>query len=107
MAWTIGFFIVSSAILHVCGILGLALGLWRRDPTVMILASLFICLWVVHSMVYLDYHYIYVKLPFMLWFTGYLMSEFLKIRGSSKKAMTWISTAFALSSLLGTALLVF
>lgn len=43
-AWAIGFLIVSSALLHVCGALGLALGLWRRAPTVAILASLFICL---------------------------------------------------------------
>jgi hypothetical protein len=105
--WATGFFVAASAFLHVCGVLGLALGLWRRDPTVTILAALFICLWIVHSMVYLDYRFVYVKLPFMLWFTGYLMNEYFKTRSSGKKAMTWIATAFAMSSLLGTALLVF
>jgi hypothetical protein len=104
--WATDFFIGSSALLHVCGVLGLALGLWRRDPTVTILASLFICLWLVHSMVYLDYRFVYVKFPFMLWFTGYLMSEYFKVMGSGKKTASWVSAAFALSSLLGTALLV-
>jgi hypothetical protein len=107
VTWATGFFILSSALLHVCGVLGLALGLWRRDPTVTILAALFICLWIVHSMVYLDYRFLYANLPFMLWFTGYLMGACFKTRGSGEKTMTWISAAFALSSLLGTALLVF
>jgi len=106
-AWTTGFFIASSALLHLCGVLGLALGLWRRNPTIMILASLFICLWIVHSMVYLDYHYIYSKFPFMLWFTGYLVSELHKISPSGKKTAACVSAAFALFSLLGTVLLIF
>jgi len=87
ITWATDFFIVSSAFLHVFGALGLALGLWRRNPTVTILASLFICFWAVHSIVYLDYRYLYVKFPFMLWFTGYLMSEYFKTRSSGKK--TW------------------
>jgi hypothetical protein len=107
ITWATGFFIGSSALFHMCGMVGLALGLWRRDPTVTILASLFICLWVVHSMVYLDYRYLYVELPFMLWFTGYLFNEYFKTRGSDERPMVWLSTAFAISSLLGTALLVF
>jgi hypothetical protein len=106
-AWAIGFLIVSSALLHVCGAMGLVLGLWRRDPAVTILASLFICLWFAHSMVYLDYRYLYVKVPFLFWFTGYLMSECFKTSSSGKKNVLWISAAFAMSALLGTALLVF
>lgn len=60
-----------------------------------------------HSMVYLDYRYLYVTFPFMPWFTGYLFSEYSKPRSLGKKTMTWIATAFAMSSLLGTALSVF
>jgi hypothetical protein len=105
--WAVGFFISLSVFLNVCGILGLSLGLWRRDPAVTILSSLFICLWVVHSMVYLDYRYIYVKLPFMLWFTGYLISDCFKTIGSGQTITGWIFAVFAMSSLLGTALLVF
>ena len=106
ITWAADFFIISSALLHVCGALGLGLGLWRRDPTVTILASLFICLWIVHSMAYLDYRYLYVKFPFMLWFTGYLISEYAKAIPSGKKHLAWVSAAFAMSSLIGTALLV-
>lgn len=106
-AWAAGFFIISSALLHVCGALGLALGLWRRDPTVTILAALFICLWVVHSLVYLDFRYIYVKFPFMLWFAGYLINDCFKTVDADKKPPAWIFAVFAMSSLLGTALLVF
>jgi hypothetical protein len=106
-AWAAIIFIISSALLHVFGILGLALGLWRRNPAVMVLASLFICLWIVHSMVYLDYRYIYIKLPFMVWFAGYLANECFKPMGSGGKWMTLISAALAMSSLLGTVLLVF
>ena len=88
--------------------LGLSLGLWRRDPTVTILASLFICLWAVHSVVYLDYRYLYVELPFMFWFTGYLFSEYFKAKRSDKgSAMVGVSAAFVIISLLGTVLLVF
>jgi hypothetical protein len=105
--WAVIFFVASSVLLNVCGVLGLALGLWRRDPTVTILASLFICLWIVHSMLYLDWRYLYVKLPFMVWFAGYLMGEYFKTRSLGKKAVIWISATFAISSLLGTMLLVF
>ncbi|HXC01933.1 MAG TPA: glycosyltransferase family 39 protein [Opitutaceae bacterium] len=105
--WALSFFVASSMLLNVCGALGLALGLWRRDPTVTILASLFFCLWVVHSMFYLDYRYLYVKFPFMLWFTGYLMGEYFKSRSSVQKHPAWIPAVFALSSCLGTALLIF
>jgi hypothetical protein len=42
----------------------------------------------------------------MLWFTGYLISEYFKTGPSEKKPVTFIYAAFAMSSLLGTALLV-
>jgi hypothetical protein len=105
-AWAAIFFMISSALLHVCGALGLALGLWRRDPTVTILASLFMCLWMVHSMVYLDFRYIYVKFPFMLWFAGYLIGDYFKTMRSDQKPPAWIFAMFTMSSVLGTALLV-
>lgn len=105
--WATDFFIISSAFLRICGALGLALGLWRRNPPVTILASLFICFWIVHSMVYLDCRYLYIQLPFMFWFTGYLVSESFKHMASANKWMISVSAAFAMSSLLGTLLLVF
>jgi len=36
-------------------------------------------------MVYLDYRFVYVKLPFMLWFAGYLMGEYFKTGSTGKK----------------------
>jgi hypothetical protein len=62
---------------------------------------------IVHSLVYLDFRYIYVKFPFMLWFAGYLINDCFKTVDADKKPPAWIFAVFAMSSLLGTALLVF
>ena len=105
--WAASFFVVSSALLRIGGVLGLALGLWRRDPTVMMLASLFVCFWMTHSLVYLDYRFLYIKLPFLLWFNAYLLGEYAKTAHLGNRHITWISAVFTVSSLLGTALLVF
>jgi len=105
-ALAVGFFIASSALWNLCGALGLALGLWRRDPAIMVLASLFICIFAVHSMLFLDYRYIYVKLPFSLWFCGYLVNDCLKLPRVGERLLTWMPATFAAISLFGTALLV-
>jgi 4-amino-4-deoxy-L-arabinose transferase-like glycosyltransferase len=74
------YFIYLSAALHLLAAAGLLRGWSRRNPVILLAGSLFLALWVMHALVYLDARYLYASLPFLFWFAAYGLREMLPLR---------------------------
>jgi len=96
--WALGYFIFAGALLHMLAAYGAALALWRRERTLVLAGSLFLTLWLIHSLVYLDARYLYAGLPFFLWFGAYGLREIWP--GQSRRDLA-ASAFLAALSLLG------
>jgi len=79
-AWAVGYFVLSSALMHALALYGWVRAWWQREPTLLVAGSVFLTLWLVHALVYLDARYIYAGLPFFLWFAAYGLRELLPAR---------------------------
>ncbi len=71
------YFIYMSAALHLLAAVGLLIGCWRRNRVIVLAGSLFLALWALHALVYLDARYLYARLPFLFWFAAYGLREIL------------------------------
>ena len=78
--WVIGYYVFASAVLHLLAAGGFILAWWRRERTLVLAGSVFLTLWLVHALVYLDARYLYAGLPFFLWFAAYGLRELLPAR---------------------------
>jgi Glycosyltransferase family 87 len=60
--------LVSAAVVHVLGLFSVAallVDLRRRDPSLLVAGTLWLCVVVAHALVWMDLLYYYVKLPFV------------------------------------------
>jgi hypothetical protein len=78
--WVIGYYVFASAALHLLAACGFAVAWWRRERALVLAGSVFLTLWLVHAVVYLDARYLYAGLPFFLWFAAYGLRELLPAR---------------------------
>jgi hypothetical protein len=79
-AWAVGYFAVANAVLHLLAAGGLVLAWLRRERALVLASTIFVTLWLVHSLVYLDGRYLYAGLPFFFWFAAYGLRELLPCR---------------------------
>ncbi len=78
--WVVGYYVLASVVLHTLAAYGFVLAWWRRERPLVLAGSVFLTLWFVHALVYLDARYLYAGLPFFLWFAAYGLRELLRGR---------------------------
>ncbi len=76
------YFVLYTACLHGLAFAGLALAAWRKERALIGMGTVFLTLWVAHSLVYLDARYLYAELPFLIGFASYGLREMLPKRWS-------------------------
>ncbi len=74
------YFEILSAALHLLGAAGLVLAFWRREDSLCWLGAALLTLWLAHSLVYLDARYLYAEIPFLFWFSAYALRASLPAR---------------------------
>jgi hypothetical protein len=74
------YFEAFSAVLHLLGVVGFILAFWRCEESLCWPGTVFLTLWLAHSLVYLDARYLYAELPFLILFSAYALRSFLPLR---------------------------
>jgi hypothetical protein len=59
---------------------GLCMALRRKDPFVLLPAAVLACIFAAHALTYVDFRYLYVKVPFLLLFCGYVAEAPWRVR---------------------------
>ncbi len=102
-ALAVRYAIFLEVILKLCAVVGLLIGCRRRNPAIVLGGALFLAIWALHTLVYLDARYLYARLPFLFWFAAYGLREMLPARFQARDP--FVAGLFAAASLIGLGLL--
>ena len=80
---------------------GAGLAVYRRDVRLLPVAALHVCLAMSHALSWMDFTYLYLRLPFDALFAMYLIDGGLGERASAATRLAGIATAATLVGLLG------
>jgi hypothetical protein len=84
---------------------GAGLAVWRRDVRLLGPAAVHLCLAAAHALTWMDFSYLYLRLPFNCLFAGYLVGAGLEARAGRPARLGALAAAAAGLTLLGLSLL--